>query len=533
MAHCGALQHVGAYRQPPRWLVWGIVLAAGLCIAAGIAACWRQPEAPPPDGYRSTCGALLVLLGLCQLAIVWRLSRLGAAGSLWATRAVPPSQRMHARGQAIPRYRQLTVETAPLARLGRSLLVGAVVCYFLAAAVGETSLWQVYAPALALWYTLSLAVVTIPSALWRWLVPISNGPAVRWLGRLITCAAMAVAGAEAGLRVWDLFGGHRLRAAYLASTSKLLPGSVVQGRTVNSLGYWDDEFSPLPAPGIVRIAAMGRGSTLWGPVATNVLTQIEGRIPGIEVYNFALAHGTPQQYAAQLAGDVAAHHPHLVLTFVSTADDLVDEVPAPAWSSARSLRLYQVLSQVFGTGSGVPPPKLFGGSECVADYEAYLNHRARALAMFRTPIEPEVERRWQVAFAELGRLMEECRRRELPLALVLVPDELQYRPVVREALCRRVGCPASQLDVDLPQRRLVRFADRHELPTLDLLPFFRASKEPLAAPGVAGWTPHAHRLAGEAIGHWLAVRFGSLIAAAERRAAPGKAVGRSGILQAP
>ncbi len=533
MAHCGALQHVAAYRQPPRWLAWGIVLAAALCIAAGSAACWRQPEAPQPDGYRSTCGAVLVLSGVCQLAIVWRLSRMGAVGTPWEKHGAGASQRTQARRQAIGWYRRLTLEAAPLARLGRSLLVGAVVCYFLTVPVGETGLRYVYAPALALWYTLSLAVVAVPSASWQRLMPILNRPPVRLLGRLVTCAAMAVAGTEAGLRVFDLLGGHRLRAAYLASTSKLPPGSLVQGRIVNSLGYWDDEFRPYPPPGTFRIAAMGRGSTLWGPVATNVLAQLEQRIPGVEVYNFGLAHGTPQQYAAQLAGDVAAHHPHLVLAFVSTADDLVDEVPAPAWSSARNLRLYQALSQVFGTGSGVLSPNLPNESEDLSNYEAYLNYRARALAMFRTPIEPEVERRWQSTFSDLRRLMHECRRRELPLALVLVPDELQYRPVVREALCRRVGCRPSQLDVDLPQRRLVRFADRHELPTLDLLPIFRASNEPLAAPGVPGWTPHAHRLASEAIGHWLAVRFGGLIAAAEHRAAEGHAVRRSGTSQAP
>lgn len=531
MAHCGALQHVGGYQQPPRWLVWGIVLAAGLCIAAGMATCWRQPEAPP-DVYRSTGGALLVVLGACQLAIAFRVLRLRTPGTPWATRALAACQGTDARRQSIGWYRRLKVEAAPLARLGRSLLVGAVVCYFLAAALGEMGLRHVFAPALAFWYTLNLAVVAIPTALWQRLMPISNRPCVRLFGRLVTCAAVAVAGTEAALRVFDLLVGHRLQAAYLASTSRLPPGSLVHGRTVNSLGYWDDEFRPHPAPGTFRIAAMGRGSTLWGPVGTNVLAQLEQRMPGVEVYNFGLAHGTPQQYAAQLAGDVAAHHPHLVLAFVSTADDLVDDVPAPAWSSARSLCLYQVLAQVFGTGSRVQPPFVVDGREGAADYEAYLNQRARALAMFRTPIEPEVERSWQAAFADLGRLIQECRRRELPLALVLVPDELQYRPVVREALCRRVGCRPSQLDVDLPQRRLVRFADRHELPALDLLPFFRASDEPLAAPGVAGWTPHAHRLASEAIGHWLAVRFGSLIAAAEYRAA-GHAVDPSETSQAP
>lgn len=519
VARVGALQHVMADGQPPRWLAWGVVLAALLCIGAGGAVCWQQPEAAQGVGYRATCGAILALLGVCQL---WIARRLAEPGPSRPPACQPCSARASRsvvlRRQPLPWYRRMAREAAPLARLGRSILVGAVVCYVLAVPVGETHLRYVYPLALVLWYTVSLAAMAVPASVWPPLLTLASHPAARKLMRVVTCAAASLAGIEAGLQVFDVAGGNRLRAAYLAQTLKLPPGSQVLGRTVNSLGYWDDEFRLHPAPGTFRIAAVGRGATLWGPAGSNMLAQLEQRVPGVEVYNFGLANGTPQQYAAQLAGDVAAHHPHLVLVFVSAGDDLVEDLPPLAWFDPRSLRLYQMLWRVWQVRpSGGPPQSVSeNGND---DYEAYLNRRARALAMFRTPIEPAVERRWQATFADLRRLIHQCRQRQLPLALVLVPDELQYRPVVREALCRRAGCQPSQLDLELPQRRLVRFAQRHELPMLDLLPFFRASNEPLAGPEAAGWTPQAHRVASDAIGHWLQVRFGGLIAAAEHRAA--------------
>ncbi|MCL6502627.1 MAG: hypothetical protein K6T86_08070 [Pirellulales bacterium] len=475
-----------------------------------------------------------MLLGACQLAIAWRLVQQRHARARWV-----PQHGIFSKGRGRPGKRLLTwwwrlpVEVVPLVQLGRSMLVGVVVCYFLAVSLSELELQYVYPAVLAVWYTVSLAVVALPLESWQRLLPAASWPAMRWLGRAVTYLALAVAGMEAGLRLLDLAGGHRMRAAYLAQSLKLPAGSVVRGRTVNSLGYWDDEFDVYPAPGTFRIAAVGRGSTLWAR-GNGMLALLEQRVPGVEVYNFGLAHGTPREYAAQLAGDVATHHPHLVLVFISTGEDLVDAVPAPAWSSIRSLRLYQVFCQWVGAAGRVEPPaQPYEADEGHGGYEAYLNRRARTLALFRAPIDAEVEQRWQAAFDDLRRLIQHCRQRDLPLAVVLVPDELQYRPVVRDALCRRVGCRPAQLDLELPQRRLVRFAQRHDVPTLDLLPYFRASDEPLARPDTAGWTPQAHRLASDAIARWLQMRFGGLIAAAEHRAAQHSPARRSAHASSP
>jgi len=160
-----------------------------------------------------------------------------------------------------------------------------------------------------------------------------------------------------------------------------------------------------------------------------------------------------------------------------------------------------------------------GEVEPSADYEGYLRWCGQRLAICRKPIDDELERLWRDSLAQLDDLIGQCRRRKLPLALVVAPAEFQVDRRLCETLRRRAGYETGQLDLELPQRRLAQFAFAHELPLVDLLPHFRASETSPYLRQAANWNEHGHALAGQVLGGWLQVHYGEDIAVVARPAA--------------
>ncbi len=328
--------------------------------------------------------------------------------------------------------------------------------------------------------------------------------------------AVLLLAAEVGLRLVERANGGRLPGEHFAASLKLSPGSHFAGRSVNRLGYWDDEFQAEPSPGVFRVAVLGDGMTLSGSYQTNCLSRLEQSLPGIEICHFGLPSASPREYAAQFVLEVAQFQPHLVLAFFSVRDDVTGQSPRAAfdWHGVRLARL---------ATAWLPecPSKncTIDEANSTAGYEDYLRQCAQRLAVCRTPINDELECLWRQSLAQLGDLLRQCRRRELPLALVVVPAEYQVDRRLCATLSRRAGYESGQIDLELPQRRLAQFAFAHELPLIDLLPHLRAAEESPYLRLASFWKDVGHALAGQALRGWLQAHFGENISAVTRAAA--------------
>lgn len=338
----------------------------------------------------------------------------------------------------------------------------------------------------------------------------------RRLLRRSMIAAILVLASEVGLRLVERLYNGRIPGEHLAASLKLPPGSQFAGHSVNSLGYWDDEFQTESPPGVFRVAVLGDGLTLSGSYQTNCLSQLERLVPEIEICHFGLPRAGPREYAAQFVLEVAEFQPHLVLTFFCVGDDVTGQSPSVAfdWRAVRLARLATLLLSERGNRGGS-----FDAAQSAANYEDYLHRCAQRLAVCRTPIDDELECLWRQSLAQLGDLLGQCRRRELPLALVVVPVEYQVDRRLCETLRRRAGYESGQLDLELPQRRLAEFAFAHELPLIDLLPQLRASDKSPYLRQASTWNDDGHALAGRAIRGWLQTHFSEKISAETRAAA--------------
>src|SRR5262249_21177380 len=109
---------------------------------------------------------------------------------------------------------------------------------------------------------------------------------------------------------------------------------------------------------------------------------------------------------------------------------------------------------------------------------------------------------WRRALAHLDDLVTECRAKGTPVAVVLIPDEFQVNPEVLALAREAASVSSSELDLELPQRRLAAFFKSHDLPCLDLLPAFAEARD-TSAPRDTHWNEAGTRLAADKIAEWL------------------------------
>lgn len=320
----------------------------------------------------------------------------------------------------------------------------------------------------------------------------------------------ALAICEGALRGLEAYYARPL-AAMFTSEQALVPGTTVGDRTVNTLGYLDDEFMSTAAPGKVRIAVLGGRAVLAGDAATGMKAQLEDILPDVQVDLFGLPEGNPTEYAVRLRRDVLRYRPDFVLVCLTPADDVAAAVEAP---QPADVRIFQLTQRMTATASGTADPIAAAKqlTETV-DYETYVRRRVATVAVCNTAGDSRVERRWRTARAGLEQTVACCREQSIGLAVVLVPSEFQVSSQLAEALRRRTGVEPAKFDVDLPQRRWSALAEHLQVPTLDLLPTFRSVETVLYHPSSPDWNEQGRRLAATTTAKWLQPRLGGALAA--------------------
>jgi hypothetical protein len=478
-----------AFRCSSQWRArcWWFALClagiAGLFLAVGLISLWHHSRSDPQP-YRAAASVAMLICGIAQLLIARRV---------WLDRQDLGPKIF----RALPIVAQLVI-------------VGLAMCFGLAMLCGpDAAAGYVFRASLACATTLLMCAVVSPGLRGLW-SRCSASPIASALGAASFWTVVALAASETTLRLASLMTEGTMQTTRLMSDARLPPGTTFRGSLVNRLGYWDNEFQSSRQGGRLRVATLGHSPILSGTVDTNCLTQLERSLPAVEVYNFGLPRARPRDYAAQLAADVAQFEPDLVLAFVSIAEDIAQASPACSRYDWRSLQTVQLAAHWLGCplSCGKTSEEPCANSN---DYESRLRRSGQGLAVCHTPIDAAMQQHWQRTGSDLDKLVQACNRRGMQVALVLVPSEFQVRPSLCQTLSRRQGYEATEIDVELPQRRLAGFAQDRNLPVIDLLPHFRCAKAPVYDPSHHDLNESGHRIASRVIGQWIERRYGGLL----------------------
>ncbi|MCI0460494.1 MAG: hypothetical protein L0Z62_26365 [Gemmataceae bacterium] len=341
----------------------------------------------------------------------------------------------------------------------------------------------------------------------------------RVLGALepaLSSVALTLLLAELSLRVYAVWVGGSLLLGGTLDDHRLRPGhDYGSGLRGNRLGYPGPDIVPTKPPGVYRVVALGDSFAVGPavPFSENYLTRLQEALPGVEVCNFGVSAAGPRDYRAILQRDGWAVEPDLVLVSVFVGNDITESLAEPRALDPCGHALYQLCRRSWfllrERARGTSPPAA-GMPDRLArlplSEEAFREVEARRLAACLTPPAPAMERKWRRALADLGGLLDDCRQRGVPVALVLIPDEFQVNPAVLEQALLDSGVTREAVDLDLPQRRLSTFCAGRGVPCLDLKVAFSGVPDTYA-PRDTHWNVRGNRLAADRIAEWLRATY--------------------------
>jgi hypothetical protein len=396
-----------------------------------------------------------------------------------------------------------------VAAFGRRLLVGVVIAYVLAVLLlgGTPSARPVFYALAGAW-----AGLLGLHAWWRPRLPRFLG----WIELAATNVALTLLLGELALRGYGLAAGQSLLLSATLDAHRLVPDrDYGHGLCGNNLGYPGPDFRRERRPGVRRIAALGDSFAVGPavPFADNYLTLLEKHLPDTEVYNFGVSGTGPREYLHVLKSDVWTFEPDLVLVSVFVGNDITEELATPRHLDRRQHALYllgerglKLLRECLRQGQAPPSSPEDRLARPALSPETFREVEARRLAVCIQPVSEAVEKKWRRALGWLDQISAECRARQVPVALVLIPDEFQVNPQVLAEAARDAGVDRAAVDRDLPQRRLRGFCADRGVACLDLLPVL-AEIPDAYAPCDTHWSVRGNRAAAECLGQWLRPRL--------------------------
>ncbi|MFY9345620.1 MAG: hypothetical protein WAT39_24225 [Planctomycetota bacterium] len=332
--------------------------------------------------------------------------------------------------------------------------------------------------------------------------------------------------------VWD-----EASTVSLLDANRLQPHTPYFGFRVNSLGYHDEEFFRRePGDLVICMLADSFGVGVvpfdfnYCTVAERVLrAAFATRFDRVAIHNFGVSATGPSQYVHLAETEVRRYAPDLVAVSLFVGNDVLCHgvryqprkyCTLQRWAcwrlGARVMQLQRAErnSPALAAVGAVGDARATGVPDWVHDPDREPAHMAAEafLAVETERVEvcrvghADVQRSFARCFDAIDYLRQAWGQR---LVLVLIPDEFQVEDELWRTLLANKS-DAADHDRDGPQRRIVEHCAEAGIAVLDLLPILREHRR-AGGPRAyhlrdTHWNATGNRIAGEALGRWLAER---------------------------
>ncbi len=339
-----------------------------------------------------------------------------------------------------------------------------------------------------------------------------RAPRLLWLLEITaTNLAATLVLAEGALRLNAAWTGRSPLLYQELDAYRLVPGvDYGAGLRGNRLGYPGRDVETAKRAGVFRIAALGDsfavGPTV--PFPENYLSRLEQGLPGVEVDNFGVSGTGPREYQAILQRDVWQFQPDLVLVSIFVGNDVTETLATPRHLDPRRHAVYLLLTRAGRLirerwrqeQPTAPAPAGGRRLEPGLSPATFREVEARRLAVCCKGA--NLEKKWRLVLMCLDRIIGDCRRHQVPVGFILIPDEFQVNATVLVDALRAARLEAGDIELTRPQQRFQEFFVERGVPCLDLLPVLRTRPDTYT-PHDTHWNVEGNRVAAEAIRRWL------------------------------
>ena len=303
--------------------------------------------------------------------------------------------------------------------------------------------------------------------------------------------------------------------------------------TGNARGYTDRE--PLAdASGVVRIVALG-DSFAYGIVGyeANFLTQLEAELAArvgapVEVVNLGLPNLQPKDYLQLLVDEGLALHPDLVLVCLFAGNDFT-KPSNTTYFDGRNWRVVAFAMRLFGfarererareAGLAGAEPEGWKTSAGTFSEEAYFGVARSYVPLLRRAPSEAIRRADEATLSILAELVAVAA--PTPVAVAVLPDELQVNPELRASVLAALGLSEDDLDLERPARVTREGLEARGVAVIDLLPALVAAEReaPTYAPRDSHWNARGNAIAARVIAAGLEASVRRIATARSLRAA--------------
>jgi len=258
----------------------------------------------------------------------------------------------------------------------------------------------------------------------------------------------------------------------------------------------------LNGPGRPPVEILNSGVSGWGPANEYLYLRTEGLAfePDLVIVSFYVGNDISNNYPRSEREQRSLHEP----AFSLTADGQLEQL---AWTprsvregdASDALREHSLLFRAFETGVLDKLRYPLAGSDVEVN--------PRRLAIYQTRESPALSAAWQIVDALLGAIQAEVDRAGARMMLVIVPSKWQVHREDWQAFLKQNNLQQDDSwDLDRPNKRLMKIAERRGIPTLDLLPTLRAAASDgtrLYFPIDIHFTAEGHAVAARAMSEYI------------------------------
>lgn len=285
---------------------------------------------------------------------------------------------------------------------------------------------------------------------------------------------------------------------------------------LNSKGFKDVEFEKVKAEGVFRILGIG-DSFAFGvvPYQHNYHTLLEANLnrqgKKVETINMGIPNLNPRDYFAVLMNEGLEVQPDLVIVSFFIGNDFLDaesnQLTRPIYSYSYLASFFKFIQDMRTKYEGqtfLPDNWVYNDDEPTWTYENYLQMEASRTEIYQIQ-NPEFKPIFDYSLSYLQKIKEVCDYKNIPMLVVLIPDEMQVDPSLQKDVLKTVNGLGENFDFEIPNRLLQEELQRQEIDYIDLLGEFREINKTtrLYKQNDSHWNIAGNRYAAEFIEQYL------------------------------